>query len=71
MRSKEEIQKLIIFYLTDNDMTVEEMSKIIGAAKPSIYRWINGTNQITNKYYLKLVKLFDGYIPPKEYNLFE
>ena len=71
MRSKEEIQKLIIFYLTDNDMTVEEMSKIIGATKPSIYRWINGTNKITNKYYLKLVKLFDGYIPPKEYNLFE
>ena len=69
MRSKEEIQKQIIYYLTDNDMTVEDMSKIIGASKPSIYRWINGTNLITNKYYLKLVKLFSGYIPSKEYNI--
>jgi len=67
MRSKEEIQNTIIFYLSDNNMTVGELAEKIGASKPSIYRWINGNCQITNRYYLKLIKLFDGYYPSKEY----
>lgn len=68
MRSKEEIQKAIIYYLIDNDMTVSELSKKIGASKPSIYRWMNGTCEITNKYYIKLNRLFDDYLSSNENN---
>lgn len=65
MRSKEEIQKTIIYYLIDNDMTVSALANQINASRTSIYRWMNGKTVIGNKHYLRLLKLFDGYSPSK------
>ena len=60
MRTKKEIADTIIYYLIDNDMTVEEFCNLIKASKASCYRWMNG-NSMSNKYYIKLLKLFENY----------
>lgn len=67
MRSKEEIQKMIIYYLIDNDMSVNELSEKLKCSKASIYRWMDNKSVLTDKYYIKLEKLFDGY-NPNEWN---
>lgn len=61
MRSKEEIQNTIIYYLIDNDMTANDLAEKIHCSRASIYRWMGKKSIMANKYYIKLLKLFENY----------
>lgn len=67
MMSKEEVANSICYYLVDNRKSVRELAQEIGANKASIYRWINGKAQMSNKYYLRLLQVFDGYNPARKW----
>lgn len=63
MKSKEEIQKMIIYFMLDNDMSVSELADKVKASQASIYRWMENKTTMSNKYYLRFLQLFDGYSP--------
>lgn len=62
MKTKEELGKTILYYLLDNDMTVEAFSKKMNASKASVYNWIAG-KPMSNRHYIKLQKELENYNP--------
>ena len=65
MRSKEEIKNIIIYYLIDNDMSANDLAEKLNCSRASIYRWMSKRSTIANKYYVKLLKLFENYSASK------
>ena len=61
MRSKKEIQNTIIYYLIDNNMSATELAEKLNCSRASIYRWMSNRSTLANKYYIKLLKLFENY----------
>lgn len=62
MLEKQEIGKTLMYYLIDNDMTAKELAEKMDVSKASVYRWMSG-KPMTNRYYIKLLKILDGYNP--------
>lgn len=64
MKTKSELTKQLYYYLYENDITIKELAEQINVSRGSIYNWIDGKN-ISNRNYIKLMKLLENYIPSK------
>ena len=64
MKTKEELTKQLNYYLYEKDITIKELAKILNVSRGSIYNWIEGKT-ISNKNYIKLMKLLENYVPSK------
>ena len=60
MPTKEEIGKLIMFYLRDKGLTIEEFSKQMNVSGATVYRWISGKPMVY-KYYIELLSVLRDY----------
>ena len=61
MPTKEEIGRLIPFYLNDNKMTVEAFAEKLNVNRVSIYRWIEGKPMYYRNYVVLLSVLREYY----------
>ena len=64
MKTKEELTKQLNYYLYEKDITIKELAKKLNVSRGSIYNWIEGKT-ISNKNYIKLMKLLENYVPSK------
>lgn len=61
MPTKEEIGRLIPFYLNDHKMTVEAFAEKLNVNRVSIYRWIEGKPMYYRNYVVLLSVLREYY----------
>lgn len=61
MAKQKELGPVISKYLKDNEMTVQELSSIIGASPSSIYNWIAGKPML-KVYYNALLSVLREYL---------
>lgn len=61
MPTKEEIGRLIPFYLNDNNLTVEQFAQKLNTSKVSVYRWIEGKPMYYRNYVVLLSVLREYY----------
>lgn len=64
MKTKEELTKQLNYYLYEKDITIKELAEKLNVSRGSIYNWIEGKT-ISNKNYVKLMKLLENYVPSK------
>lgn len=61
MPSKEEIGRLIPFYLKDNNMSVEQFANEMKVNRVSVYNWIQGKPMYYRNYVILLSVLREYY----------
>lgn len=64
MLTKTEIGKMLMYYIIDNEISIKEISEKLKVSRGSVYNWIAG-KPMTNKCYIKLLKMLDDYKPSK------
>lgn len=64
MKTKEELTKQLNYYMYEKDITIKELAEKLNVSRGSIYNWIEGKT-ISNKNYIKLMKLLENYVPSK------
>ena len=60
MPTKEEIGKLIPFYLRDNGMTIDQFASLMNVSSVSVYNWVSG-HTMRYKNYIELLSALRDY----------
>lgn len=62
-RTKKQTTELIQQFLIDKEMSVEQLAAILGVCKQSVYRWMDGSRNISTRHYIQLETLMMDYEP--------
>lgn len=62
-RTKKQVVELIQQFLIDREMTVQQLAALLGVCKQSVYRWMDGSRNISTRHYTHLEALMRDYEP--------
>jgi len=62
-RTKKQVVELIQQFLIDKEMTVQQLAALLGVCKQSVYRWMDGSRNISTRHYTYLEAIMRDYEP--------
>ena len=61
MKTRTELCEMLKYYVVENNISTKDLCEQLHVSQQSIYNWIHGIVKMSDRNYLKLMKLLDGY----------